>query len=457
MRLFVNILIWLVMTIEVQGQIFSGLWSTPYTPISTIFFTPIAHIFPWDALVLIAWAATRKGGTSNIPAVGRSLMICGLALAGCTIWGVLNGGSLYQVIFQLRAIVLSLFLAAVVANVYRTQEDMVSLGRTLAIAIVYRSFTAIGFWFYVARHMAEPPIAMTEHTDTVVFVVGLFLFVVNALERRTTKSIAIAALASVPILGAIVVNNRRLAWLAVGVAFVLMYLLLPKGKLRTRINRFAFAMSPLIVIYIAVGWGHPTGIFKPVGSISTMFGEHQDTSSLMRDIENYNLLKTLKWNPVLGMGFGKEYIEEIKAFDISFFVQYRYLPHNSLLGAIAFSGMIGFAGLWLMVLVATYLHTLTYRSTRLPVPRIASMCGVIAVLVIELQMWGDIGFNSITVCAMLAIVVGLSARLPVMTGVWSGAATASPPQAATPPPAVAPRLARISPAVGGRNRPRARR
>jgi hypothetical protein len=306
MRWFVNLLFWLVMTIEVQGSIFTGLWSTPLTPISTILFTPVLHIIPWDALLLIAWIASFGNRGARVPAVGRSIAICALSLVGVWLWGLLHGSSTYQAVFQLHSFVLSLFIASTVANVYRTRADVLSLGRTIAFATVYRALTAVGFWFFVAKDLKEPPIAMTEHTDTVLFVVGLFLLIVNAMERRTTGAIVTMLLAAIPIVGAIVVNNRRLAWLAVAVAFGLMYILLPKGKTKTRINRIALGLSPLIVAYVAAGWGNPTGIFKPVGSISTMFGEHQDTSSLMRDIENYNLMVTLKSSPLLGVGWGTE-------------------------------------------------------------------------------------------------------------------------------------------------------
>lgn len=432
MRRYVNILVWLIMTVELEGGTFSGLWSTWFTPVSTFFFTPIAHVIPWDALVFIAWLLTRNVRGDQVPAVARSLKITALTLVLTWLGGIARGGSSYQVIFQLRPLVVSLLVASVVGKVYRTRADIRSLGRTIAFACIYRAFTAVAFWYLVAQHMKEPPIAMTEHTDTVLFVVGMFLFLVNAFERKTGGSIVSALLAFLPISGAIIVNNRRLAWLAVGVAFLLMYLLLPKGRTRKRVNRVLLVLSPLIISYIAVGWGNPTGIFKPVGSISTMFGEHQDTSSLMRDIENYNLMKTLKASPLLGFGWGREYIEELRAIDISsIFPQYRYLPHNSLLGAVAFTGMFGFAGIWQMVIVSVYLHCLVYRGTKETVPRIASMCSIIAALVIELQMWGDIGFNHPMVTTMLAITVGLSSRLPIITGVWA-------PPKAEPNPAPTP-------------------
>jgi O-antigen ligase len=180
------------------------------------------------------------------------------------------------------------------------------------------------------------------------------------------------------------------------------------------------ALSPVFIAYLIAGWGNPSGIFKPVGSISTMFGAHQDTSSIMRDIENYNLLVTLKSNPLLGVGFGYEYIEEVVAFDISsIFPQYRYLPHNSLLGLIAFTGIVGFTAIWQLVVVAAFLHAKVYRAAVNKVTaRVASMWGIAALIVIELQMWGDIGFNHIGVNTMMGVVVGLAARLPMMTGVW---------------------------------------
>jgi len=436
MRWYVNILVWLIMTVEVQGGIFSGLWSTWFTPISTFFFTPIAHVIPWDALVLIAWSATRGKRNDLVPAVGRSIKITSLAFVATWLWGTLHGGSSYQAIFQLRPFIVALLMASIVARVYKTRADIRSLGRTVAFACIYRALTAVGFWYFVAKDMKEPPIAMTEHTDTVLFVAGMFLFIVNAFEQKKVLSIVSAVLAMAPISGAIIVNNRRLAWLAVGVAFVLMYLLLPKGKTRKRVSRILLILSPFIATYIAIGWGNPTGIFKPVGSISTMFGEHQDVSSLMRDIENYNLIKTLKSNPLLGLGWGREYIEELRAIDISnIFPQYRYLPHNSLLGAISFTGMFGFAGIWQVVVVTVYLHVLVYRGTKQTVPRIASVCSIIAVLVIELQMWGDIGFNHPMVTTMLAITIGLSARLPVLTGVWSQPKAEAAPAVETGMPA----------------------
>ena len=61
-------------------------------------------------------------------------------------------------------------------------------------------------------------------------------------------------------------------------------------------------------------------------------------TSETRNIENYNLIMTLKSNPILGSGWGHEYEEVSVAYSIKeFFEQYRYIPHNSLVGLVAFT------------------------------------------------------------------------------------------------------------------------
>lgn len=439
-RWFANLLIWLALVTEIEGTTFEGLWSTPLTPITTLLFKTVAHIVPWDVLVFVALAlAWSQAPRKRVPAVAQSLKICFGALVVLWTWGVASGGSAYQTYFQLHAFVMGLAVAWLVAITCHTSAHVVSLGKLVAFAAMYRAVVCAAFYLQVARQLPESQqlAALTDHCDSVLFVCGLFILLVNALERRKLSSLLWFLFGGALIVVAIVLNNRRIAWLGVGVGLGLVYLLLPSGRLKRRLSYALLALSPFLIVYVVVGWGNPAPIFKPVRSISTMFGANQDTSSIMRDIENYNLLRTLKTNPLLGYGWGREYIEEIVAFDISsIFPQYRYLPHNSLLGAIAFTGMLGFWGLWQVVLVTVYLHARVFLASKALVPRIAAMSSIVGIVMIEVQMWGDVGFNHQMVCVMLAITIGLASRLPVLAGLWPvpkvtpNAATAAPQAAA---------------------------
>jgi hypothetical protein len=418
------VLIWLALTAELEGFVFAGLWSTPLTSLGSWLFKglPGIRIPPWHLMVLVtALIAIRRTQHLRVPEVARMIRVSLISIAVLWAWGiVLRGGNAYQTIFQLHAFVMGLFVALLVAATCRTTADIVTLGRVVVFAAIYRCFVLFAFYFLVVTDLDYELTALTDHCDSVLFVVGLFIVVVNAVERRTLAAFSWLLFTLPVVVTAIVLNNRRIAWLDLGIAAVVTYSLLPKNKFKRKLNYVLLALSPLLVAYVVAGWGKSVGIFKPVGSISSMFGANQDVSSIMRDIENYNLVRTLKPNPLLGTGWGHEYNEEIRAWDISGgFPQYRYLPHNSLLGAIAFSGMLGFATMWLVIPVGAFLNAVVYRMTRDPVARTAALSSLVAAMIVMLQMWGDVGFNHLMVTTIMGIGIGLAARLPVLCGLWN--------------------------------------
>ena len=446
-RAFTNILVFLALTCEIRGVTFHGEWVTPMTGFYTFLFSglPVLHLVPWDLLVLGTLVAARTSERNKgVPAIARTIKISWAALGLTWLWGMLRGGSAYQTIWQLHWFVMSLVLAFLVSASCRSYGDAYRLGRIVVVASVYRSFILLVFYFTIARHLPEEPPVLTDHADSVLFTAGITLMAVHVLEQRSFAAFGKFLVLSIPIFVAIALNGRRIAWLELGLAPIVTYLLLPKGAVKRRITRVMLLLSPLVIAYVAAGWGRPVGIFKPVGSISTMFGENQDVSSIMRDIENYNLMRTLKVNPLLGVGWGNQYVEEVQAYDISsIFPQYRYLPHNSLLGAVAFTGMLGFGGIWLIVPTTALFHTKVYALASNKIARAAALGCLLVMITCVIEMWGDVGFQSLTVNTTMGIAVGLAARLPVLTELWPPARTERPP----PSPAL-PANASQRPAAG---------
>ncbi|HMI92347.1 MAG TPA: O-antigen ligase family protein [Polyangiales bacterium] len=414
-------LVWLALTAEVEGYIFHGLWSTWLTFVGTIVFKtiPLIKIVPWDlatVLVLLTSTLPKKG---SLLEVRKSILLCFTGMFALWFWGILRGGSAYQTLFQTHSFLVQLLLALAVMTTCKTRAHVRMLGIVIVSAAVYRAGVLFTFYLSVAQYLPEKLPTLTDHADSVLFVVGLFIVLLNALERRTPDAMLCAVLMTAVMFTAMVMNNRRIAWLDVGAGFAATYLLMPKGPLKKRMTIALTAMSPLLVAYIAIGWGSPTGIFKPVGSISTMFGDNQDPSSIMRDIENYNLLRTLKGNPLLGSGWGHEYVEEVVAYSIAdIFPQYRFLPHNSLLGIVAFTGLIGFTMIWQFVMVSNYMLARVCFESKDKVLRVAAHASLIAVITVIVQFWGDVGFNHLGVNCVLAVTVGLAGRLPLLAKIW---------------------------------------
>jgi hypothetical protein len=421
-RWFAYTLVWLALVTEIEGVIYGGIWTTPLTPITTFIFTPIKaiHVIPWDALVcLTTLIAAPRASWRGVQPITRSILITLAATAFIWLWGVARGGSAYQTIFQLRPFLLGLVVVLMLLATCKTMAHVETLLRVVVFATVYRASVLIIFYLLVARHLEKELPTLTDHVDSVLFVSGLFIILINALERRTLKTWLYAIFGIVVIVTAIALNGRRIAWLGAGVGVAMLYLVMPPGRLKKRVKHVLIALSPLIVAYVAAGWGRPVGIFKPVGSISSMFGEHQDVSSIMRDIENYNLTRTLKTSPLFGTGWGHEYVEEVQAWDISsIFPQYRYLPHNSFLGLIAFTGMFGFAATFQIVPVAAFLHArILVHAASARVARIAAQSSLLALMMVVIEMWGDVGFNHTTVTTMMGVGIALGGRVAALMGV----------------------------------------
>lgn len=425
-RRFTFVLVWLALTQEIDGEIFDTRWSTPLTAFDTAIFRPLPGIKApiWDIVVVallafVSMTSRAKPGDRARPMI-TSMKVALAAIATWWMWGVVRGGSIRQTMWQLHPFVIGLVLAFLIAATCRTTAHLASLGKVVVFAALYRAAVLMIFYFTIARGLDPPLQTLTTHADTVLFVSAMLVMIANALERRTLRAISWMVITCIPLALAIKWNNRRLAWLSLFVGVALSYVVIPRTRFKRRMNVALLALLPVLVAYVVVGWGRTSNIFKPVGAISTMFGTHADTSSEMRDIENYNLVYTLKSDPLLGTGWGHPYEEVSVAISIKdVFAQYRYIPHNSVLGLVAFTGVLGFALTWQVFVVAIFFLAISIRAGPKPMIRIASIASLGAIVTFLLQMWGDMGWNTLPCDVILAAGIAVAVRVPVLSGAWS--------------------------------------
>ena len=433
LRKILNTLVFLALTAEVEGEIFDGKWGTILMPIGTAIFRPSPiKVTLFDLMllgVLVAGVSAQGPARLRAKPVSRALSVGLLSILAECIWGLVMGGDMRQTTWQIHHFVLMFVAAYAMIAIYRTPKHLVGLGKTILYAGFCRAAVLIYYDLTVVRGMAERPATLTTHHDTVLFVTCIIMALSYALERRTMKAALVAFFSFAVFALCIQLNNRRLAWVSLVFALVVLYVTMPDHQLKKRIKRGALILAPVLSLYIAVGWGRTEGIFKPVGSLSTMFGKHEDASSETRNIENYNLIQTLKTNPILGTGWGHEYREISKAYDISeIFKQYRFIPHNSVLGIFAFTGFLGFVGVWVVLPVSVYFNARTRRFARAPAERAAAVSGIAIVVIYANQAYGDMGMTSLTGSMITAGAIAVAARLSVITGAWPGGKT--PPPAA---------------------------
>jgi hypothetical protein len=370
------------------------------------------------AIIAILILGKNRNPKCRTRGMVKAIWVSITALIVWILWGITQGSNTYQVQFQLHSLALSFILAFAMAKVLATPEDFFGMGKVIAYATVYRSLTCIAFYYSKALAHEPPPESCTGHGDSVLYVAGLMSIIVYALHQWRSISGGTRfklIFGIVLILLAIQFNNRRMAWVSLIGSLIVFYFLIPTGRIKKRVNRFLVRVGPVLAVYVFVGMGRPEAIFKPVQSLSTVKSK-DDPSTKSRDNENMGLLVTLGIHPFMGWGWGQQYIEvdsSLSAGNVGF-VQYRYLPHNSVLGLLAFTGVLGFAATWIFFPMSAFFNAYAAKHSAQPLVRMAAIIGASEVIVVVNQWYGDIGLCFLTPGLVMAGSIAGAIRLPAL-------------------------------------------
>lgn len=441
-------MVFLALATEGQGDS-SERWQSPLYTLGLLLHHNLNVVLPLQALrftgldviivglfALAAWRRARRdplerGARVASPPALRGGAVLTLATLLLLIgMGRATGGDLSQVYWQTHQFALVPILFFLLEASLRGPADLQQVGRVYLAAALAKAFVAIYVSLTVRNLDGTPLACMTSHGDSVLFAGACAILITNFIERPRRAQLVRVAIFLPPILLAMVVNNRRLVWVELAGVLLCFYLLSPMTRLKRQLTRLAVLSLPVLALYLAVGWNSGSGLFKPVQTIKSLVVSKTDRSTEERDVENFNLLYTMREHPIFGTGYGHEYTEIVKGDDISmFFPQYRYIPHNSLLGVWAFAGTLGFVGLWMMIGLSVFFAARAYRASRVPAQRAAALVAIGVVLVYMIQCYGDMGFVSWTASFTLALAIVASGKLAVATGGWPARAR---PQALVP-------------------------
>ncbi len=441
-RLTVFALIFLGLILECRNeQPAVGLWKSPlfflgdillakandWTGIRPLIFTGVDLVVLYVSFLLVWRRAT--GSRIDVAAQVQTARIMALAvsitLVG-TLWiwvyGLARGGNFGNALLQVWKLVYVPVMFFFCQAALRGPADHPALARVMIGAAMYRSLMAAWVHFAIWMPAGVDPRFGTTHGDSMLFASAAALIVAMFNERVGAKirgsGPALMACLAVIVLG-MYANNRRIVWIELAAILLTFYLMSPWTPLKRTVARTLIIALPLISFYLIAGWNRPTGAFAPVGLVRSIADSKSDPSTMWRDLENMNLIVNILDHPVLGTGFGHEYRENYKLPDISAsFMLYKLVPHNSLLGFLAFAGLFGFTLMWCAVAIGILLAARSYRFTSRPLDR-AMALWVIGVLIAYMNsIYGDMGQGSwtavFTVCPALAV----AGKLAVATGAW---------------------------------------
>lgn len=446
-------------SVELDAVMYNGLWRSPFVVFSFLFEpVPGIRLFTWQLLLLaLAPICLAAAGAfqSRAGELDRAILVSLVCVVLTFMWGWLRGGSAYFAYYQVWRWLTALLVAFLLSSVVRSPRDLVTLGKLIVLAALIRATLCIYFYWAHIRGNGYNFEYVTNHDDSIIFVTATLIVGCWALLKggRATWCTAIAV--SLYVSYAVVLNDRRIAWVELLMALVALYVLIGPGPLRRHINRWTIVSAPLVLMYVVIGLNSDAALFAPVHSLASA-NSGADLSSLARQEEIRNLLYTLSeyGNPLFGTGWGHRY-EKLSSLWSNFgsaWLLADYTPHNSLLGLVVFSGLLGVLGIWGVIPVAALLAARGYKGATAPVPRTAAMVAIGVLVVYGVHSFGDIGFNSFVASLFLGAALATAGKVAA----WSETATVTADAAARMPtgPAYSDDLgaARSHPARAGRER-----
>jgi O-antigen ligase len=338
------------------------------------------------------------------------------------LWGIARGGadfasSLWQV-QRVGYLPIFFFLFAVAL---RGAKDRAALAKVLILAACIRAALAVYVRETVVPPAGQPALEYaTTHPDSMLFAGAVCLVVALLFERFDRKRVLFAAIVLPILVAGMIANTRRIVWVDLAVGMFALYSLTPWTRARRAVTRAVIVASPVVLLYIAVGWSASSETFAPVEIARSVVDSDVNRSTEWRDWENYDLVYTLRQNPLVGAGYGHGYIELVKLPDISqVYKLYRYVPHNSILGLWAYGGIVGFAALWSIYSVAIFFAARVYRRARDSGDRVAALASTGYIVVYLAHCYGDMALGSWTSVFTVAPALAVIGQLAVATGVWS--------------------------------------
>jgi hypothetical protein len=416
-------------------------WKSPFFQVGAIMLTHLNRSIDIKALMfsgmdvmlgaLLVIAFLRKQSGSKIDKVGRIetpehlVRLAYVSLGGALfvlLTGMVRGGDFSMALWQLDRVIYLPIVFLLFSLALRGPKDHHAFARVFIFAAVVRAIWAIALWATID----VPPDAngvpgrlpwATSHHDSILFGCAFVLLAALLLERadRSYKRLAMALL-PILVLG-MIANNRRMVWVDVGLVFTTLYFATPTNATKRKVKMVALMLAPIAAIYVGAGWESKSAVFKPVQTIRSVVDPQSDGSTLWREMENFNLLFTIRNNTVLGTGYGREYWEVMPLPAIDYTLE-RYLPHNAILGLWCYCGFIGYTALTLLWGAGVYFAMRAYRAAKIPTDRAAALTCLGSVLIYMIQCWGDMGLGSWTGVFTVGPALAIAGKTAVAVDAW---------------------------------------
>jgi hypothetical protein len=266
-------------------------------------------------------------------------------------YGFGRGGDQVVGLWESRSLFYLLPLTLLISNLIKTRTHIQILLWAIIVSTAIDGIVGSAFVAEVLKFQLSGVEAIGEHSMSIHFnaffiiFVGIWMFR-GSYAKRLTMSLLLPF-----VLLAFVANNRRASFICLALALVIVAFALYRFD-RKKFWLIIPVVSVMAVMYIIIFWNAGGAIGAPAKALRSVIGQpdpRDAASNVYRDLENINILFTIKSSPLFGVGFGQKFYILIPMPDISFFAWWQYITHNSVLWIWMKMGLGGFLSLLIMI------------------------------------------------------------------------------------------------------------
>lgn len=383
------------------------------------------------ALTFVSWWGQALIQRKPIAFFTGPLFWPAFAFIGMVTFGLIRGlttrGDLVIALWESRAIFYLPAILVLTSNLVQTRAQLKLLILYAALGLVVKSIagvwvvaTELSFAIGSVERIAEHAMSI-QFNALIVSAFAAWVFRISAAKR-------LALLGIMPmILLAHLANNRRASFIGLGVALFLIFLILYKERRKL----FAVLAPPTLVLsllYLAAFWNVDSGLGLPASAIRSVIGEpdaRDESSNLYRIYENMNIMFTIKTSPLTGVGFGNKFHIIRPMADISSFIWWEYITHNSVLWMWMKLGVFGFLTMLYLIGLSLVLGGRAIRRAPQGDMQVITIVATLYLLMHYVYAYVDMSWDSVSmilVGAMLAVLNSfdeiISRAVPVLPKRW---------------------------------------
>lgn len=338
-----------------------------------------------------------------------------VALILAWVRGVNSGGDLTIGFHELRALFYLPIVYFLTVNLVRERRQLFQLGAVIVLAILAVALGALSTHFSVVRPGeadASLDVVFQAHENALFAAIIVVLALAHTLwGRRLGPRLILGAIGFVAVAG-LLVMKRRLGILALDAGVVILALTIIRHNWRLSVVILP-ALVVIGAVYLALYWDASGGLGQGARSFRTVVGEEpageDSSSSDYREIESFNVETNIRWQPLLGSGFGHSYEFVRELPDLTGFWPFQpYIPHNT----IYWTWMKG--GIPAFVLTLALFGYAMMRGAQVarrkmddPLLKAWAITTAAAVPMVFLFAWGDLGLTVARTTLLFGVCLGM--------------------------------------------------